>query len=831
MKKRKRMILPILLVLAMLAALTLPAFAESDITGEIEAGPVDENAASLSSGEENPASTENQENTDAPEEEESTEISVPADQGYDEIFVASYGSDSADGSRANPLASLAEAARRANESSKGVVYVLLLTDLVSSDCACFFGHDVYLCSDGETATVTRSQGFLPTWDAARGKYHPAMVECGDVTDTSYTPARLFIDNLILDDAFRHEGELFEEQQPAGEDVDNLAYVHDAIVAAYNGGAAITLGSGAELRNYGGLSAVRATGGSRLTIDDYSAIRDTADAASDRGGRTVWTDNVSLSSYGYRAQVQQRNVSQPTSAVTAAAPTAAQTADSPALSATDYSDYAGLVDGIMPVSSESGLSSLAFAGPKELIRIEDGVLEYEVPYTLSFTLTDSGKNAITASAALIKSGTGTITITLDERLTPAMTDGAPSYSLESLLFEITDIKADGQAIKADFSLKDNWKDQIDKLTEPLTFNCTGILPTENFADGELLSSTGKVDLTIRTDSKSFDLSSPEMTAETKMLPPRSASVVYDANGGEGAPIPAFVSAQTGYELDSETIPTHADANGKPVVFIGWTLERDDRIYAEKEDEPKTVTKIDIEPVTVTTVYAVYGYDENGDGIADVTQTLLTLTYDANGGEGAPDPEVKAATADIGAKFDISETEPTRRYYTFQGWSKDADATEADYKYDADKKADRDLLIVKDTTLYAVWKENPTYTLYYNANGGTNAPDAQSAISEDGYVELKITNAVPTRAGYTFLGWSATRRGNATYYAGDPVRISNGNVMLYAVWEKQGGGSSSGGTGGSPRTGDEAPLDVYAGVMLSCLVAACFFLRVLRRKKPG
>ena len=196
MKKRKRMILPILLVLAMLAALTLPAFAESDLTGEIEAGPVDENAASLSSGEENPASTENQENTDAPEEEESTEISVPADQGYDEIFVASYGSDSADGSRANPLASLAEAARRANESSKGVVYVLLLTDLVSSDCACFFGHDVYLCSDGETATVTRSQGFLPTWDAARGKYHPAMVECGDVTDTSYTPARLFIDNTL-----------------------------------------------------------------------------------------------------------------------------------------------------------------------------------------------------------------------------------------------------------------------------------------------------------------------------------------------------------------------------------------------------------------------------------------------------------------------------------------------------------------------------------------------------------------------------------------------------------------------------------------------------------
>lgn len=833
MRKKRRVFIPLLLILAFMFSLSLPALADSDPGSGSESDQAVEETAEDSAADGTESENEEEEETapaegtadnDLPsgEEEESELITVPAEQGYEEIFVASYGSDSADGSRANPVASLAEAARRANDSDSGLVYVLLLTDLTSWECARFFTHDVYISSDADPVTVTRGSGFASSYDARRGVYHPAMIEAGDVTGTGYTPARIFIENLTLDDAGSHEGELFEAQKPAGEGVDNLQYVQDGIVSSYNTGAAVTLGSGAELRNFGGLAAANAAGGSRLTLDDYSVIRDTMPISSPDGLRAVSADASSKAMYASRAHIEERAPQSGDQSKNASSTTAAGVSEDGS-----FDQYSSLIDGVLPADSASGMSSLAFAGPKELIRVEDGILEYEVPYALSFTLTESGVNAIRASAALISNGNGTITVTLDSRLQPKLESDAVVYSLESAVFEVTAIAAEGNTITASIRLKDNWKEKTEQLSEPMKFVCTGILPVENFEDGDLLASTGKVELTLHTDSKSIDLSSAEMTAKTKMLPPRSASVVYDPNGGEGAPAPAFVSAQTGYELDAETRPTHADVNGKPVVFIGWTLEQDTRIYADREEEPKTVTSVDVEPVTVTTVYAVYGYDENGDGIADVTQTLLTLSYDANGGEGAPDPEVKAAAADLGAHFDISEVEPTRKYYTFQGWSKDKDATEADYKYDAEKKADRDLLILKDTTLYAVWKENPTYTLYYNANGGTNAPEAQSAVSDGGYVELTITSGVPVRAGYRFLGWSATRRGNAAYFAGDSVRISNGNVMLYAVWEKE--GSSSGGSGGSPRTGDEAPLDLYAALLLVSLIAACVSLRSLQRKR--
>ena len=147
---------------------------------------------------------------------------------------------------------------------------------------------------------------------------------------------------------------------------------------------------------------------------------------------------------------------------------------------------------------------------------------------------------------------------------------------------------------------------------------------------------------------------------------------------------------------------------------------------------------------------------------------------------------------------------------------------------------------DTTLYAVWKQNPTYTLYYNANGGSNAPAAQSGIAdENDSVELTITSGVPTRNGYSFLGWGVSRNGNPAYYAGNNVKISGGNVTLYAIWQKTGGGGYSGGGGGggggntSPKTGDEAPVALYAALAVISLGAvgagAWLILRNQKKKR--
>ncbi len=74
---------------------------------------------------------------------------------------------------------------------------------------------------------------------------------------------------------------------------------------------------------------------------------------------------------------------------------------------------------------------------------------------------------------------------------------------------------------------------------------------------------------------------------------------------------------------------------------------------------------------------------------------------------------------------------------------------------------------------------TFTITYNANGGTGAPSPQT--KESGKA-LTLSSVKPTRQGYTFLGW-ATSSGasNVQYNAGSSFTV-DANTTLYAVWRK-------------------------------------------------
>ena len=78
--------------------------------------------------------------------------------------------------------------------------------------------------------------------------------------------------------------------------------------------------------------------------------------------------------------------------------------------------------------------------------------------------------------------------------------------------------------------------------------------------------------------------------------------------------------------------------------------------------------------------------------------ITLTYNANGGTNAPDPETQKVEKGQSATFTVSALKPTRENYTFKGWSTDENAATADYN-GGDK-----ITISQNTTLYAVWEEN-------------------------------------------------------------------------------------------------------------------------------
>lgn len=85
------------------------------------------------------------------------------------------------------------------------------------------------------------------------------------------------------------------------------------------------------------------------------------------------------------------------------------------------------------------------------------------------------------------------------------------------------------------------------------------------------------------------------------------------------------------------------------------------------------------------------------VTDTSQQDITLTYDANGGTGAPASETKTVTKGQSATFTVSSTVPTREGYTFKGWST-VKGGEVAYT------GGNSITISKDTTLYAFWEGN-------------------------------------------------------------------------------------------------------------------------------
>ena len=73
--------------------------------------------------------------------------------------------------------------------------------------------------------------------------------------------------------------------------------------------------------------------------------------------------------------------------------------------------------------------------------------------------------------------------------------------------------------------------------------------------------------------------------------------------------------------------------------------------------------------------------------------------------------------------------------------------------------------------------PTYTVSYNANGGSGAPSSQSKKWGS---TLTLSNAVPTRTGYTFNGWNTKADGTGTNYAKGASYTANASTTLYAKW---------------------------------------------------
>ena len=72
---------------------------------------------------------------------------------------------------------------------------------------------------------------------------------------------------------------------------------------------------------------------------------------------------------------------------------------------------------------------------------------------------------------------------------------------------------------------------------------------------------------------------------------------------------------------------------------------------------------------------------------------------------------------------------------------------------------------------------TYTITYNANGGTGAPASQTKTQD---VPLILRSEIPTRVGYTFAGWATWATATVAEYSAGGTYNTNASATLYAVW---------------------------------------------------
>ena len=156
--------------------------------------------------------------------------------------------------------------------------------------------------------------------------------------------------------------------------------------------------------------------------------------------------------------------------------------------------------------------------------------------------------------------------------------------------------------------------------------------------------------------------------------------------------------------------------------------------------------------------------------NTTSTLVTVTFDPNGGETSS----KSKKVRTGYSYGTLPT-PTREGYSFSGWyTEKSKGTKVTSTTKMSAK--------KDHTLYAHWEKNndPTYVVTFDANeGDLDSADATRKMQEgDKYGSLPV----PAREGYVFDGWYTKKSGGSKVSKGDTFDGTE-NITLYAHWTEE------------------------------------------------
>lgn len=221
-------------------------------------------------------------------------------------------------------------------------------------------------------------------------------------------------------------------------------------------------------------------------------------------------------------------------------------------------------------------------------------------------------------------------------------------------------------------------------------------------------------------------------------------------------------------DSNVYINSATPVKKGCKFLGWNTKKD--------GSRKTYQPGDL-------------YDVNQDGgnatlYAQWEKAKYTATVKLNGG--SYNGSTKDFTISKYPGEEISIGAPTRSKHNFTGYKLTMDNNDGDAPTSVTQSASgfKGIMQMGNFTLNAQWTPWK-HTVRYDANAknDTSVKGIPASQSKTANVDIKLSSGVPTRNGYTFLGWNTQADGNGTAYAAGATYTHDqdgGTVTLYAKW---------------------------------------------------
>ena len=214
---------------------------------------------------------------------------------------------------------------------------------------------------------------------------------------------------------------------------------------------------------------------------------------------------------------------------------------------------------------TNFGSVFITGPAEIAE-SYGAVTYEVPYTVTYTMSDSLLSMLNTAPSGVPM---TFVVELDNRLT-AKTDavGKFLYTFDGagiLEVDESSIAVSGNTITVICKPVANWAAAVkDKTSVIMTLSGTGVLEAADFTADEYLNTTGHIEGTIG----SLPVMIPANVCRTKMTA-QTFTVTYDGNGADSGK----TTDPTAYATGAKATVKENNYTRGGYTFTGWNTKAD------------------------------------------------------------------------------------------------------------------------------------------------------------------------------------------------------------------------------------------------------------------